>query len=49
VHLTNISAGKTTKIDLCAMCAEEHGVNDPTGFALLKLIEIVEAKRNGVS
>lgn len=38
VHLTQIVDKKTKKIDLCASCAKEKGVDDPTGYTLADLL-----------
>jgi len=33
--------GKTRKADLCESCSREKGVDDPTGFSLLDLMEVI--------
>lgn len=38
VHLTQIVGDKMQKVDLCKHCAEQKGVNDPTGFSLADLL-----------
>jgi protein-arginine kinase activator protein McsA len=39
VHLTQDFGSTFKRIDLCEECAKKHGVNDPTGFALLDLLQ----------
>ena len=42
VHLTVLTQStgeKSRKIDLCETCAKAHGVDDPTGFSLITLLE----------
>lgn len=38
VYLTQIVEGKMQKVNLCKSCADEKGVDDPTGFALADLL-----------
>jgi protein arginine kinase activator len=38
VYLTQIVEGKMQKVNLCQSCADEKGVDDPTGFALADLL-----------
>jgi len=38
VHLTQIVGDKMQKVDLCKDCAEQKGVNDPSGFSLADLL-----------
>ncbi|MEM8952907.1 MAG: UvrB/UvrC motif-containing protein [Verrucomicrobiota bacterium] len=38
VFLTQIVDGKMQKVNLCQACADEKGVDDPTGFALADLL-----------
>ena len=38
VYFTQIIDGKMQKVNLCAKCAKEKGVTDPTGFALADLL-----------
>lgn len=38
VFLTQIVKGDMQKINLCAECAKEKGVTDPTGFALADML-----------
>ncbi len=44
VHLVVMAEGRSLKIDLCQVCAEERGANDPTGFSLPDLLSAVKAK-----
>ena len=43
VHLTSINGERMRKIDLCVECAEEKGVNDPTGLSLAGLLLSLDA------
>ena len=48
VHLTLVmqtTEQKSRKLDLCESCAKAHGVNNPTGFSMKKLLELVEKAR----
>lgn len=46
VHLTQtFPNGIVKKIDLCEDCAKRHGVNDPTGFSLVSLLEQVKSHK----
>ncbi|MBN2505811.1 MAG: UvrB/UvrC motif-containing protein [Verrucomicrobia bacterium] len=38
VHLTQIVGDKVQKVDLCADCAKEKGVNDPAVFSLADVL-----------
>ena len=38
VYLTQIVDGKMQKVNLCESCANDKGVDDPTGFALADLL-----------
>lgn len=38
VHLTQVVAGETKKVDLCQACSKEKGLNDPAGFSLADLL-----------
>jgi hypothetical protein len=38
VRLTHISGDQMWKVELCVQCANEKGVNDPTGFSLADLL-----------
>jgi len=38
VHLTKIAFDKMQKTDLCAQCAEQQGVNEPTALSLADLL-----------
>jgi protein arginine kinase activator len=44
VHLTQTMGGRIQKVHLCSLCAEAHGVNDPTGFSLLGILKLVSDK-----
>ena len=39
VYFTQIVEGKMQKVNLCESCAQEKGVNDPTGFALADMLK----------
>lgn len=41
VYLSNVGDGEIQKVNLCASCAEQHGVNDPKGYDLVKLLKDV--------
>ena len=45
VHLTQTGANISEKAHLCEACAKLHGVNDPTGFSLVDIIEKVKHQR----
>lgn len=38
IFLTQIAEGKMHKVNLCADCAQEKGVTNPTGFGLTELL-----------
>lgn len=38
VYLTQIVEGKMQKVNLCQSCADEKGIDDPTGFALADIL-----------
>ena len=38
---------ETRRIDLCAACAREHGVDDPTGFSLANLLAALDESPKG--
>lgn len=39
IFLTQVVEGKVQKVNLCANCAKESGVTDPTGFNLAELLK----------
>jgi protein arginine kinase activator len=39
VYFTQIVEGKMQKVNLCESCAQQKGVNDPTGFQLADLLK----------
>ncbi|MEO0416255.1 MAG: UvrB/UvrC motif-containing protein [Verrucomicrobiota bacterium] len=39
VFFSNVVDGKVQKVNLCKCCADESGVNDPTGYALMDMLE----------
>ncbi|MGI6346413.1 MAG: UvrB/UvrC motif-containing protein [Limisphaerales bacterium] len=39
VHLTQVVGGKSKKLDLCANCAEQCGVDDPAGFSMIEILK----------
>jgi protein arginine kinase activator len=43
VHLTQITEGKFIALDLCPACAQQKGINDPTGFSLADLLVGLES------
>ena len=45
VHLTQTGANMSEKVHLCEACAKLHGVNDPTGFSLIAIIEKVKHQK----
>jgi protein arginine kinase activator len=47
IHLMQIVDGKELKVDLCAACAEESGLQDTTGFSLADLLVGDEVKKEG--
>ena len=42
VHLTQTSVDVSKHVDLCETCAKANGVNDPTGFSLVAIMEKVK-------
>jgi protein-arginine kinase activator protein McsA len=42
VHLTKTFGELSKHVDLCEACAKANGVNDPTGFSLVKIMEKVK-------
>jgi len=48
VHVTEVAGSFTRKVDLCTECAAAHNINgpfDPTGASLLKVFQLIAAKR----
>ncbi len=39
LFFSQLVEGKLKKVNLCKSCADEKGVNDPTGFALADMLE----------
>ena len=44
VYLSDIAEGEMQKVNLCSLCAEKHGVNDPKGYKLVELLQDVGTK-----
>ena len=42
VHLTQTFGDVSNHVDLCEACAKANGVNDPTGFSLVRIMEKVK-------
>jgi hypothetical protein len=45
VHLTQTFGDMSKHVDLCEACAVANGVNDPTGFSLVTLMETVRKQK----
>ena len=45
VHITQKAEGRLLAIHLCEACAAKKGVNDPTGFSLVDLLNEVKASQ----
>ena len=39
IFFSYIEEGKVRKVNLCTKCAEERGVNDPTGYSLIDMLQ----------
>ncbi|MEO0416481.1 MAG: UvrB/UvrC motif-containing protein [Verrucomicrobiota bacterium] len=39
VFFSNVVDGKVQKVNLCKSCADENGVNDPTNYALMDMLD----------
>lgn len=47
VHVTQTFGDEFKKVDLCEDCAKANGVNDPTGFSLVTLMEAAKKQKKG--